>query len=324
MAGMGGTGGYEGGGGSSFIDIPKKLPSTKYKLVRFYDFTAQPGKVYKYRVRLLMYDPNYPEWISIKPASSTLANDVLKRVRALESKEPKDAGVAMMPQSGTAGPTKRASRRETEWSAPSKAILTSMPAAVYLAKVEEKLECAFVDFDATRGIYVPRKENLDQYFRGLVFGTPAKVKGKEVPIEIIHPVKRVIKALKDFKSTNFVTLIDLKGYAPLTMGNASKDPIKTGAEVVSFDPSTGQLVISREFENFTNFHKFTQPDLPAVGPLGGGLSVGGGAGVPGYGSGEGGSSGEMDGTMGPAGMNPGMSGPGPGSSGSGGPRKGPK
>ncbi len=325
--GGGGMGGYSDGGMSGIMDVPKKLPSTKYKLVRFYDFSVLPGKVYKYRVRLLMYDPNYPEWTAIKPASSTLSNEVLKRVRALESQEPKDAGVATKPQSGSAAPIKRASRRETEWSAPSMPVLTAKPASVYVAKGEEKLECVFVDFDAAKGISVPRKENLDNLFsRGLVFGTPTKVKGREAPVEVIHPVKRVIKALKDFKTTNFVTIVDIKGYAPLTMGT-SKDPIKTGAEVVSFDPLTGQLVVSREFDNFTNFHMYLQPDLPAVGPLGGGLTIRS-AGVSGYGAGDA-MGGEMDGSMGPAGMNPGMGGPGgmnPGGSGSspGGSRKGPK
>ncbi len=309
--GGGGMGGYSDGGMSGFMDLPKKLPSTKYKLVRFYDFTVQPGKVYKYRVRLLMYDSNYPEWASIKPASSTLATDVLKRVRTLESQEPKDAGLTPKTLTGSAGPTKRASRRETEWSAPSQAVLTAKPASVYVAKGEDKLECVFVDFDATRGISVPRKENLDQYSRGLVFGTPTRAKGKETPVEVIHPVKKVIKALKDFKTTNLVTIVDIKGNSLLTMGNASKDPIKTGAEVISFDPLTGQIVVSREFENFTNFHMVTQPDSPAVGPLGGGLSFGSSTGTPGYGASDGTGS-EMDGGMGPAGMNPGMSSPGDG------------
>ena len=307
----GGMPGYSDGGGamSSVMDIPKKLPSTKYKLIRFYDFTVLPGKVYKYRVRLLMYDPNYPEWVAIKPASSTLANDVLKRVRTLESKEPKDAGTLVRSQTGATAPVKRASRRETEWSASSQAILTAKPASVYVAKNEEKMECVFVDFDSSRGISVPRKEHLDNYSRGLVFGTPAKLKTKDAPIDIIHPARKVIKALKDFKTTNFVTIIDWKASVPLTMGNTSKDPIKTGLEVVSYDPLSGQIVVSREFDNFTGFNMYVQPDSPAVGPLGGGL-VTTNSSASQYGQSDGGIGGESDGSMGAAGMNPGMGAPG--------------
>ena len=321
-SGFGGFGGEEGSAANVVMEAPKKLPSTKYKLVRFYDVTVQPGKVYKYRVRLLMYDPNYPEWEFLKPASSTLASDALKRVQKLQSDEPKPT-VSKDPTKPTVV-AKKKSRRETEWSAPSEPVLTVKPASVYIAKGDEKddkLEAVFVEFEREKkkdedkllGFYVPRKERAEV---GLVFGkTPAKVKGKDAPIDIIHPVKKVIKAFKDFKSTNFVTIVDLKGYAPLQMGNASKDPIKTGIEAVSFDPATGQLSISREFDNFTDFHMFTQPDLPAVGPLGGGLAGGGAAGF-----GSGGSSGGEEGGMGPGSMGGlGSPGGGPGGSSGGGP-----
>ncbi len=291
----GGYGGGYGGGGYGnpgfAMDMPKKLPSTKYKLVRFFDLKAVPGKVYKYRVRLLMYDPNYPEWAAFKPNSSNLTPEALLRIHDLESKEPKEVAPANPPVSGTAvavAPTKRISRRESAWSAPSKPILAAKPASVYLArKDEEKPECILVDFDSSRGIYVARKEPVgkEQGDRGMVLGTH-RTKAKE-SIEFIHPTLKVIKALKEYRSatyvSKFVTVVELKGLAPLSMANA-KDPLKSGLELVSFDPISGQIVVSREFDNFTSFHMFAQPDLPAVGPLGGGLADGG-AGGGGYGGG---------------------------------------
>jgi len=310
-SGYGGSGGGEGGTANVPMESPKKLPSTKYKLVRFYDVTVLPGKVYKYRVRLLMYDPNYPEWEFLKPASSTLASDALKRVQKLQGEEPKP--VVSKDQTQPTVAAKKKSRRETEWSAPSEPVLTVKPAAVYIARGDEKddkLEAVFVEFEFEKkkdeekllGFYLPRKERVEA---GLVFGkTPTKVKGKDAPIDIIHPVKKMIKAFRDYKSTNFVTIVDSKGNTPLQMGSASKDPIKTGFEAVSFDPATGQLTISREFDNFTDFHMFTQPDLAAVGPLGGGLAGGAAAGF-----GSGGSSGGEEGGAGPGGMG-GMGGPG--------------
>ena len=306
----GGSGGYEGGMGSGYgggigsagfaLEMPKKLPSTKYKLVRFYDYGVVPGKVYKYRVRLLMYDPNYPEWAAFKPNSSNLTADALTRVHTLENKEPKEVAPANPPVSGMADavvPTKRTSRRESDWSAPSKPVLAAKPASVYVArKDDEKPECVLVDFDNTRGIYVPKKEQAD---RGLVLGTH-KTKAKEA-IEIIHPNTKVIKALKEYRSPNFIskfiTVVDLKGLLQLSLANA-KDPLKTGAELVSFDPITGQIVVSREFDNFTLFHMFTQPDLPAVGPLGGGLGGGATSESGGYGGGYGGMTGGDSGASG--------------------------
>ena len=224
----------------------------------------------------------------------------------MQMEEPKP--IVAQGQSQPTVAAKRKSRRETEWSAPSEPVLTVKPAAVYVAKSDdkvEKLECVFVEFDKERSVYVPRKENTDA---GWVFGTTLKVKGKEAPFDIIHPIKKMIKALKVYKTSNFVTVVDSKGAVPLQMGNASKDPIKTGRELVSFDPLTGQLTISREFDNFTNFHMFTQPDMPAIGPLGGGL---GGAGASGYGGGGYGSGSGDEGGMGLGGMS--------GSGGTGGP-----
>ena len=292
MGGGYGGGGYGGGGYGSpgfAMDMPKKLPSTKHKLVRFFDLKAVPGKVYKYRVRLLMYDPNYPEWAAFKPNSSHLTPEALVRVHDLESKEPKEVAPANPPVSGTAvavAPTKRISRRESAWSSPSKPILVAKPASVYLArKDEEKPECILVDFDSSRGIYVSRKEQVgkEQGDRGLVLGTH-RIKAKE-SIEIIHPTLKVIKSLKEYRSptyvSKFVTVVELKGLVPLSMANA-KDPLKSGLELVSFDPISGQIVVSREFDNFTSFHMFTQPDSPAIGPLGGGLADGG-SGAGGYG-----------------------------------------
>ena len=309
----GGYGGSDGGlvNAGNMMEVPRRLPSTKYKLIRFYDFKAEAGKIYKYRVRLLMYDSNFPEWSALKPASSTLKTETLRRVQTLESefkaKEPAPAKKATNPPTVVAH-VKREKYRETEWSAPSKAVLIKKPAMVFAAETKEKLECVFVDFEVQRGISIPKKDTAE---RGFVFGTPNRqVKGKDVGIDIIHPVTKVIKALKDYRATNFVTVVDWKSPSPLnTMIANPKDAIKTGAEVVSFDPITGQLVISREFDNFTSFNMYVQPDLTAVGPLGGGLSAGNANGMSG-GYGE----------SGPGGM--GMGSPGMGSSGKGGPGMG--
>ena len=311
--GMGG-GGYggmgmgmgDGGNGTSgvMMEMPRRLPSTKYKLVRFYDTSVKAGKIYKYRVRLLMYDPNFPEWAPYKPNSAMLKTEALRRVQTLESeykaKEPQPPAKQTNPPT-IIQPTKRTAYRATEWSEPSKAIMTKKPAMVYTAEAKEpkdtKPEFLFVDFEQQRGISIPQKGLAE---RGFVFGTPNKVKGKEA-VDVIHPVTKVIKAVKDYRPTNLVTVVDAKGLVILNAGSA-KDPIKTGLEIVSFDPLTGQLTISREFDNFTSFNMFAHPYLPSVGPLGGGLS-GGDANGMGGGYGAGG----MDGGMGmPGGASGGM------------------
>lgn len=233
--------------------------------------------------------------------------------KALESEEAKEVPKG---GSGWSGPAKRVSQRESKWSDPSKPILIVKPASVFMSKTEDKVETVFVDFEKERAIDVPRKEIIKESVdAGLVFGTAPRTKGKEAPLDIVHPIKKVIKALKDFRSTNLVTIVNIKSSTPLLqMGNAGRDPIKAGAEMVSYDPLTGQLVISREFDDFTNFNLHTQPDLAPVGPLGGGLAVGGAAAF----GGDGGMSSGADGGLGmgsPGGMPSGMSGSGGGKKG---------
>lgn len=314
-SGYGGSGyGGSGGTGMTMMEMPKKLPSTKFKLIRFYDYTATAGKVYRYRVRLLMYDSNYPEWAQFKPDGSKLTQVALKRVHLQEQNEPKEKPEAKPATSSTTAtfvpPTKRTSRRESPWSEPSKPILTVKPVSVYTARKEDGSsypEVVQVYFDPAQSLSVPRKEEFkrtDEVATGLVFGT---VLSKKTPVEVIHPITHVIKALKDIQA-KFVTVIELKGASTTLSVSNPKDILKTGFEVVSFDPGTGQVVISREFDNFTNFHMYANPDSPAVGPLGGGLGGGGAA----AGGGMGGMSGDGYGGGGGGGMSP------PGAAGGGG------
>ncbi|MFN9911359.1 MAG: hypothetical protein ACK53L_02175, partial [Pirellulaceae bacterium] len=93
---FGGSAGPPGGGGKFSFggnsggpnaqatqELPVQLVDTKYKLVRFYDFEAKPNRSYRYRVRLLMYDPNFPQAASLQPRSSALdvGSGTLKRVQ---------------------------------------------------------------------------------------------------------------------------------------------------------------------------------------------------------------------------------------------------
>ena len=58
MSGMG-MGGMMGGmGGDMGAMLSSNIPD--YKMVRFFDFSAQIGRTYRYRVQLWIEDPNLP------------------------------------------------------------------------------------------------------------------------------------------------------------------------------------------------------------------------------------------------------------------------
>jgi hypothetical protein len=316
--GLGGMAGM-GGSGTSFIpptaETPKPLPSTKFKLVRFYDFETKANRIYRYRVRLLMYDPNFPEAASIQPRSSMLdvASGTLKRVQELLEKE-RSAQEAEKTEKKEEGKTsyKRNSSRPSAWSEPSPPVSTvrtsesylGEPKMVYSTDKEQKLyeasppraEVLVADWDTNSAIFLPRHDLVS---RGYVFGLPNREAGKEVPIEIIHPITKVIKSLAEPKIKNLNAVIDLTGFSNLE-AKSPKDPyLKSGAKGAVFDPEAGRIIVLREFDDFGGYGMHFAPDKPAVGPLGGPLKLDGGS-----------TSGGMGGLGGPGGG--GLGGPGPG------------
>jgi len=297
---MAGGMGYGGGMTGPGVSLPKRLPSTKYKLVRFFDISPPAGKTFRYRVRLLMYDPNYPEYVVFQPRSNTLKPDAVSRVQKLLAKEPKEAKPSSDQVASMKPPVKRTSKRETEWSAPSDIVFTSKPPAVHVGYSETtppKPELVVVELERNRAVYVPAKYSIEA---GNVMAAFKKEKGREAP-EIVHPVSKIIKILKDYLpgvkdyvASYAVTLVDSRGLQSLKATAGGKDLIKTGIEIVTYDSGTGQLMISREFDDFTNFNLHTRPDQLPVGPLGGGLKVDTGSaygGGGGYGGAEGGGGG---------------------------------
>ena len=342
----GGLGGFGGGTpGPTREDIPRELPSTKYKLVRFYDFEAKPNRVYRYRVRLLMHDPNFPESASIQPRSAALdsASGTLSRVQDLLVKERQDRE-AFKPEKDKDGREtfyKRNSSRKTAWSDPSGPVSTKRLAEAYMSELSvayapdaqrrlfeasaPKAEVVFAEYDPKLASYLPRKESVG---RGHVFGQQLKEQGKDLPIEVIHPITKQLKAIEKREGKILLTVIDMHGMQPLEMKLPRDPSLKSGADSVAFDPDSGRIVVLREFDDFTGFGMFTQPDKPAIGPLGGGLrnDGGGAAGPGGMGGGLGGPGGPggLGGLGGLGGGGPGLlggpgGGPGLGGAGAGGP-----
>ncbi|MEL7338527.1 MAG: hypothetical protein AAFN70_20230, partial [Planctomycetota bacterium] len=104
-------GGMFGGGSAAGIDPPD------FKVVRFHDFWTFfdrnkranppiPGRVYVYRVRVGLSDPNFPSVASLQPKANALAPEVYDRIRKLEAASEKPGG-------------KRVSEIWTPWSQPS-------------------------------------------------------------------------------------------------------------------------------------------------------------------------------------------------------------
>ncbi|MFN6162935.1 MAG: hypothetical protein ACK57G_00195 [Planctomycetota bacterium] len=306
---FGGSAGPPGGGGKFSFggnsggpnaqatqELPVQLVDTKYKLVRFYDFEAKPNRSYRYRVRLLMYDPNFPQAASLQPRSSALdvGSGTLKRVQELFDQEKKamDAAAAV----ADSKPYVRKSFRTSPWSEPSLPIGTvrttegflGEPRIFYTADREQRLfessapqaKMVIAEWDSSNAIFVPRRDNVS---RGYVFGLPNRDGGKEIPFEIIHPITKTIKVLEESKLKNLVAVIDLSGFASLETKTAKDKHLMSGTRGVAYDPEANRIIVLREFDDFTGFGMHTQPDKTALGPLGGPLKLDGSSGMGGMG-----------------------------------------
>ncbi|AMV35525.1 hypothetical protein VN12_25765 [Pirellula sp. SH-Sr6A] len=319
--GLGGSYGGMGGTAGLGMQLPTKLPSTKYKLVRFFDPTAEAGKSYRYRVRLMMYDPNFPEFEIHAPKTMNLKPDAMSRVQDLKMKVVPDK---------TKG-NKRKSERLSPWSAPSDPILAAAPTPVFAGEVEKpsliRLESGeqvesrptkteLVTLNNVGTINFAIKDSQPVTRGHIIAGTH---KPNKEGYEFVHPTLKVLKIPKKIREevgpkvnivlpNVLVTVLDVGGGTPLR-ASTSKDELLAGGEVVCFDAKTGQIVVGREFEDYTDYNGAVKPDEPAIGPLGAGMggAAGTGSGYGAEGSGPGGS-----GPGGPGMGGPGMGGPGMG------------
>jgi hypothetical protein len=246
-------------------NIPKQLEVTDYKLLRFVDFDVKLDRVYRYRVRLALEDPNYTRAKGYSPKTSDMKPEVVARVQVLEA-----ADADALAKLAAGQKPVRNSKLLTPWSEASPPVANRKPTELYSGKatgswvqmkasngktdvaVENtplKATLVYAEWVDDLSLLVSQKKNDVE--RGTVLaGAPTVGAGQEPGLDAIHPISKVIKWVKEYKFTNPVTIADIRGGQPLAAEKRSreKDPLPSGGEVIAFDPRTGELIISREFE----------------------------------------------------------------------------
>lgn len=290
MSSMPGMPGMSGRPGAGF-EVPQ------YKLVRFFDFTAQAGKTYKYRVKLFIEDPNNPnpQGRYAKPSKRMLAPEVATRLDD--------------PQRNTAE-----FWRTTEWSEPSEAITVPVPNEVLAGAVtpakttklgdqvlpvdEPSGNLVPVVWDAKRAVAVPAERTV---YRGSLLNFKHDA-------EVIHPVSLVIKLLKEFQFDTGALVVDLRGGE--TLPGPGEEKLIAPGEFAVIDAS-GKLLVYNELDRIEDYRRHTLADEKEGGATGG--AAGGAFGPPGMGPPGMGPPGMTPPGMGPPGMGPpGMTPPGMG------------
>lgn len=247
MMGRGSMGSRNAGG------VPAK--DVSYWLLRFFDFSVQPGKKYKYRVQLVLADVN-----NTNPSAAVrmVDKDALdSTVHARISKEAEEAKKI--------GKTPQPIRR-TEWSEPSMTVGIPLSGDVLVAGVkapsdalandEPRLTLLVSSFgvgNENQAIQAAKEE--DGFRRG-------SVANMSEDVEVLVEYGLFIDEQKDFNFRTGITVVDIRGGEKL-----SKD-LFTPAQALLMDP-TGQLYVRSEVKDFdeVNHHRllFAKPEKGARG-----------------------------------------------------------
>jgi len=257
MGGMApGAAGYPGMAGMSGAQM-----TTKYKLVRFFDLTAEPGKLYRYRVQLLVEDPNHPQNPLMDVPARLLSDEVAARVTDLQAKEPKEGA-------------RRYYYRRSDWSEPSEPVSVEPEGRFYVGPVARpnvsthkngailvrdplQMSGAVVRWDHNWAVDVAIKKEM---IPGTVFNEVRNV-------EVVHPITLEFKLIDKYDLRTNCALVDVRGGEKV--GGDSLQPLLSPTEALFLD-AEGRLVVRNEVEDLDLFRRFTYADETDTGTGSGG------------------------------------------------------
>ena len=210
MSGYGGYGSEMGMSGAGYGEMGRAMvrrdgrcsPMADYALVRFHDFTAQPGRKYRYRVSVFYKDPNHPQMPAMEPNERTLDEEVKKRLApVLADEKEKNSRVYYV---------------RTDWSAPSAVIAIDPVATALAGNVELNRPVGIPGSEQTlpaepRGKVMAVVWN-DSYavdVPGVVDASRGSVLDFTATANVIHPVTLQFRQLPDFRFATGQSVLDL-------------------------------------------------------------------------------------------------------------------
>jgi hypothetical protein len=258
--------GFEGGGlpaedegpvapHGAAIEVAK---IAEYRLFRFYDFDVHPAKQYRYRVKLLLEDPNNPREERLAPDIRTLHESVVER---LSQQKAADAAKAR--------PT-RTFWRETEWSEPSDVVgfppvrrvlaggvvgpkTIDDPAGRFQIRTKEAVaKVMALLWDGRQALWVPGV--IDELYRGSVANATKDA-------WVLDPVEHSLRKLPKYTFNTGYAVGDIHGGEPLPIVANRKSKLTAPGEVLMF-AEDGSLQVRSEFDDAQSywFYLYTAPE----------------------------------------------------------------
>ncbi|MFO0940267.1 MAG: hypothetical protein U0930_05815 [Pirellulales bacterium] len=294
MGGMGGMGGSGMGGGSMLATItPESQP--EFKMIRVYDFlkAGDIGKVFRYRIRVKMRDPNYPENQDYNPTvyktapqplpapeNRELDHEVFLRVSKLREADDK-----VIEENRKKKVYKARTMRLTDWSEPSAPVRVNERSEAFVGEVAggviKNMVVAVPSTDSRApGAVFAADIAAD---KGSVLGFEASAR---TPLEFIAPTTKLVKKLEGKSVLPRQVVVDIRGGQQLLGFKPKDDELLSTGEAMIMRPD-GSIIISNTMDDHFLWRMYSFKDDKDEKPAAGSGGMGGGS--MGGSGGEGGS-----------------------------------
>jgi hypothetical protein len=260
-------------------------PAVPYLLIRFYDFSAEAGKKYRYRVQTYIEDPNHPKFAQLEPSDRSLDEEVKKRLATVLEEEK------------TSTTKSRKYYLLTDWSEPSEPIsVETIPRSFAGTVVPVKFGAAP---EMSPGLKEKEKMLIDEpeakvmsvmwdnKFATEVAAVTSVFRGTFLNFtangDAIHPIFLVFKSLENYYFQTDRLVADIRGGEEL-LGADKEAPLLTPGQVALMDEN-GRIIVRNEFDDWEDYRKLALPEIPAAptmdpGMMGGEMDPESGGGYP--------------------------------------------
>jgi hypothetical protein len=251
------------GGGPIASGAYQSAEDAEYKLFRYFDMTAEPGKSYVYRVKLFLEDPNDPEVVgkatenagavSRKPPTASLDKSVIERL----ARKPKaDVWWRETPYSEVSPVARIPATKQVLAGAVDPGKLVRKQGEQFeIRQSEEMVKLMGLVWDENKAMDVPGVQDVS---RGSVINFRAET-------EAVDPGRRLLVKLPDYSFDTDTLVLDLRGGEEF-----GRNSLTAPGEVLMMD-GDGKMIVRHELEDWSTFqdHNFppetkatTTGDLP--------------------------------------------------------------
>lgn len=269
MGGGMGEGGYGYGGGMGGMGVQAvRGPQSEFLLVRFFDIFTKAGIQYVYRVRVVLEDPNHPQFAQSQPLDRNLADTVRMRLVDVAADEAKKTAAAKAPV--------RNYMVLSEWSEPTAPVSWGLTSEAYaggitlprMLDIQRSVDPSSpqkivysVPADGEPEATVMNLSWNPKYaidVAGIVKAPRGAFLKKPIATDVIDPISFTFKAIPDYPLSSGELVVDLRGGEVLESATGDAEPLLTPGEVAVID-AKGNFIVRNELDDWRIFDRYSPP-----------------------------------------------------------------